>query len=92
MGLQLELPPAFYTGLQSELKDVYAQAISEAKRDIGYAKEYLTTKEACELASVSTNTFTNNFVQKGLPVYQIGNKQYIKKKELNEFISQHRIN
>lgn len=92
MGLQLELPPAFYTGLQSELKDVYAQAISEAKRDFGYMKEFLTIKEAQEYTSTSNNTFVNNFIGANLPVYKIGNKQYVKKSELNQFISEHRIN
>ena len=92
MSLQLELPQSFYTALQDELKDLYVSTMEEAKRDFGYMKEYLTIKEACEYATVSNNTFTTNFIGAGLPVYKIGNKQYVKKSELNNFISQHKIN
>lgn len=92
MGLQLELPKEFYSGLHNELKDVYASAMGEAKRDFGYMKEFLTFKEAQEYTTTSNNTFVNNFISEGLPVYKIGNKQYVKKSELNSFISQHRIN
>lgn len=92
MSLQLELPQSFYTALQDELKDVYASTMEEAKRDFGYLKEYLTIKEACEYVSVSSNTFTTHYIGGNLPVYKIGNKQYVKKSELNQFISQHRIN
>ena len=92
MSLQLSIPPEFYTALQNELKDVYAETMAEAKRDISFMKEFLTIKEACEYATVSNNTFTTNFIGAGLPVYKIGNKQYVKKSELNNFISQHKIN
>ena len=92
MALQLEIPQEFYAQLQNELKDIYVATMEEAKRDFGYMKEYLTIKEACEYATVSNNTFTTNFIGAGLPVYKIGNKQYVKKSELNNFISQHKIN
>lgn len=92
MSLQLELPQSFYTALQNELKDVYAEAMAEAKRDIGFMKEYLTIKEACEYTTVSNNTFTNNFIAEGLPTFKIGQKIYVRKSDINNFISQHRIN
>ena len=92
MSLQLELPQSFYTALQDELKDLYVSTMEEAKRDAGIMREYLAIREACQFVSVSNNTFMNNFIGEGLPVYKIGNKQYIKKSELNNFISQHRIN
>ncbi|OFU49893.1 helix-turn-helix domain-containing protein [Aerococcus sp. HMSC10H05] len=92
MSLQLQIPPEFNDRLKEELKDVYVSAMEEAKRDFGYMKEYLTIKEACQFVSVSNNTFMNNFIAEGLPVYRVNNKQYIKKVELNNFISQHRVN
>lgn len=92
MSLQLELPQSFYTALQDELKDLYVSTMEEAKRDVGIMREYLSVREACQFVSVSNNTFMNNFIGEGLPVYKIGSKQYIKKSELNNFISQHRIN
>lgn len=91
MSLQLSIPPEFYTALQNELKDLYVSTMEEAKRDFGYMKEYLTIKEACQFVSVSNNTFVNNFIAEGLPIYRVNNKQYVKKSELNNFISQHRI-
>lgn len=92
MSLQLQIPPEFNDRLKEELKDVYVSAMEEAKRDFGYMKEYLTIREACEYVSVSNNTFTTHYIGNELPVYKIGNKQYIRKSELNQFISQHRIN
>lgn len=92
MSLQLSIPPEFYTALQNELKDVYAEAMAEAKRDISFMKEYLTIKEACEYTTVSNNTFTNNFIAEGLPTFKIGQKIYVRKNDINNFISQHRIN
>lgn len=92
MSLQLELPQSFYTALQDELKDLYVSTMEEAKRDFGYMKEYLTIKEACEYATVSNNTFTNNFIAEGLPTFKIGQKIYVRKSDINDFISQHKIN
>ncbi|WCG38540.1 helix-turn-helix domain-containing protein [Aerococcus urinaeequi] len=92
MSLQLELPPAFFDSLKNELKDVYAEAMAEAKRDIGFMKEFLTIKEACEYATVSNNTFTNNFIAEGLPTFKIGQKIYVRKSDINDFISRHKIN
>ena len=92
MSLQLSIPPEFYTALQNELKDVYAEAMAEAKREVSWMKEYLTIKEACEYVSVSNATFLTHYTGNGLPTFKIGNKQYVKKSELNNFISQHRIN
>ena len=91
MSLQLEIPQSFYTALQKELKDVYVATMEDAKRDFGYLKEYLTLKEACQFVSVSHNTFTANYISKGLPIYKVGNNKYVKKSELNQFIANHRL-
>lgn len=92
MSLQLQIPPEFNDLLKEELKDIYAEAMTEAKRQFSLDKEFLTVKEAQEYTSTSNNTFVNRFISEGLPIYKIGNKQYVKKSELNNFISQHRIN
>ena len=92
MSLQLSIPPEFYTALQNELKDVYAEAMAEAKRDISFMKEYLTIKEACEYVSVSNATFLTHYTGNGLPTFKIGQKIYVRKSDINNFISQHRIN
>lgn len=91
MALTFELPKQFEAQLAETLKDQYIKAIEEARRDTAYFKEYLTIAEACSLVSVSKNTFTHNFIEAGLPVYKVEQKHYIKKSELNNFISQHRI-
>lgn len=92
MSLRLEVPQEFYEALRVELKEVYAAALSEAKRDAGILKEYLSIKEACELVGCSRNTFQNNFLDEGLPLYKIAQKTYVKKTELNQFISRHQVN
>lgn len=92
MSLQLSIPPEFYTALQNELKDVYAEAMAEAKREVSWMKEYLTIKEACEYVSVSNATFLTHYTGNGLPTFKIGQKTYVRKGDINNFISQHRIN
>jgi len=91
MSLQLELPPEFKETLEQSIKEAYDEAIEQARRDVGVIREYLSVKEVCKLMNISRNTLTDNYFAKGLEKYKIGNKIFIKKSELNEFISKHQV-
>lgn len=89
--ITLELPAEFYKELHEQAKKVFMNALSEARRDAGITKEYLTPQECMNMLGVSNNTFTNNFIEAGLPIYKIEQKRYIKKSELYSFIQSHKI-
>lgn len=91
MKLQLEMPEQFADELNKSVQAIYADAIQTARQDIGVIREYLSINEVCELLGISRNTLNDNFIEKGLPKYKIGRRQFIKKSELNEFISKHQI-
>lgn len=91
MSIQLELPESFKEELQRSLEEVYKVSIETARRDVGISREYLGINETCKLLGISRNTLTTNYIEKGLPQYKVGNKIYIKKHELNKFISKHQI-
>lgn len=86
MSIELSLPKEFTKTLEKQVQDIYINAIRTAQRDIGVIKTYLSIDEVCRLMDVSRNTL-NTWLELGLPKYRIGNKQYIKKNELDEFIS-----
>lgn len=91
MSLRLELPEEFINSLQKSVEVVYSNAIETARRDVGIIREYLTIDEACELMSISRNTLIRQYLEKGLPKYVIGNRQYVKREELNEFVKKHEV-
>lgn len=88
--ISLSLPSEFTELLEKQVQTVYMQAIQTARQDVGVIREYLSIDEVCELMDVSRNTL-GNWLANGLPKYRIGNKQYIKRKELNEFISMYQV-
>lgn len=91
MSMQLELSDKFKSELQQSLKQMYRETLEEAKRDAGISKEYFSIPEAMEYLNISRNTLMNNFVARGLPLYRIENKQFIKKSEIHKFIEAHQI-
>lgn len=88
--ISLSLPSEFTELLEEQVQTVYMQAIQTARQDVGVIREYLSIEEICDMMDVSRNTLGNWFAD-GLPKYRIGNKQYIKRKELNEFISMYQV-
>lgn len=92
MGAQisLSLPSEFTEQLEAQVQSVYLEAIEAAKNDVGVLREFLSIDEVCEIMDVSRNTLSN-WIEAGLPKYRIQNKQYIKRRELNEFVSKHQV-
>lgn len=91
MSLQLELPEGFYDAINASLQEVYRDAIEQARRDSAVTREFLSIPEVAKELGISRNTLTDNFISKGLPLYRIEGKQWIKRKELYDFINQHRV-
>ena len=91
MSLKLELPEEFKDSLQKTIQEVYLTAIDVARRDAAVTRDYLTVDEACKNLKISRNTLVTQFFNNGLTKYKIGNRQYILKNELKEFIKKHQI-
>lgn len=89
--MQLKLDDDFLNQLTKNIRLIYKEAVEVARRDVGINKEYLNIPEALEYTGVSRNTFTKNFIDGGLPTYQVEGKTYVKKSEINEFIESHKI-
>jgi len=92
MTMQLELPPEFKEILEQSIEEVYHRAIEQARRDVGVIREYLSVKETCKILNITRNTLHTNYIEQGLQKYKIGNKIFIKKSELHEFINKHQVN
>lgn len=90
MSIQLDLPEEFTDTLEQRVQEIYMNAIQTAQRDVGVIRTYLSIDEVCQLMNISRNTL-NTWLELGLPKYRIGNKQYIKKTELDKFISKHQV-
>lgn len=88
--ISLNLPSEFNDLLEEQVQAIYLEAIQTARRDIGVLREYLSIEEVCELMDISRNTL-GNWLEIGLPKYRINNKQYIKKSDLDKFVSQHQV-
>lgn len=89
--MQLKLDDDFLNQLTKNIRLIYKEAVEVARRDAGIDKKYLNIPEALEYTGVSRNTFTKNFIDGGLPTYQVEGKTYVKKSEINEFIESHKI-
>lgn len=90
MALELQLPKEFEVELFHSLKGIYKLAIEESKRDLGIIKEFLTLPEAMKFFNISRGTI-NSWIEDGVPVYIVGNKRYVKRTEINDYIESHRI-
>lgn len=88
--ISLSLPNEFTELLEEQVQAVYLEAIHAARADVGVIREYLSIEEVCKMMDISRNTL-NNWFELKLPKYRIGNKQYVKKSELNKFVSQHQV-
>lgn len=84
------LSDSFKQDFADTVKNLYLEAIDQARRDMSITKEYLTLNEVMEYMQVSRNTLSK-WLLNGLNIYRIDNKQYIKKSDLHNFIDSHQI-
>ncbi|AMB94412.1 helix-turn-helix domain-containing protein [Aerococcus sanguinicola] len=88
--LQFELPEDFNNQLKASLIYIYRDAMEEAKRDCAVTREMLTIEEVCSMYNTSRNTITEKWHKEmDLPLSKLGNKIYIERKVLNDFIRAH---
>ncbi len=90
MPLELTLNEEVAEVLNASIREAYQEALEVARRD-GGLKEYYSIKEACAYLGVSRNTLTNNYIERGLPTYRVGNAIYVKRTEINNFLESHRV-
>ncbi|MGB4610329.1 MAG: helix-turn-helix domain-containing protein [Saccharofermentanales bacterium] len=84
------LSDSFKADFTNSVKNLYLEALEQARRDMSITKEYLTVIETMEYMQISRSTL-NKWLLEGLSIYRIDNKQYIKKSELHNFIEQHQV-
>ncbi|NLJ70692.1 MAG: helix-turn-helix domain-containing protein [Clostridiaceae bacterium] len=84
------LSDSFKADFTNSVKNLYLEALEQARRDMSITKEYLTVIETMEYMQISRSTL-NKWLLEGLSIYRIDNKQYIKKSELHNFIDQHQV-
>lgn len=84
------LSDKFETEFYDSVKDIYLEALAQARRDMNITKEFLSLPETLKYLNISRNTL-NKWLEKGLNIYRIENKQFIKKSEIHEFIEKHQI-
>ena len=84
------LSHSFKTDFTNSVKNLYLEALEQARRDMSITKEYLTVQETMKYMEISRNTL-NKWLLEGLNIYRIDNKQYIKKSDLHNFIDQHQV-
>ncbi|KAA9218645.1 MULTISPECIES: helix-turn-helix domain-containing protein [Aerococcus] len=87
---QLEIPEDFQDQFKESLVYLYREAMEEARRDCAITREMLTVEEVCKMYKTSRNTITENWHKElGLPLNKLGNKIYVERKVLNDFIRSH---
>lgn len=79
-------------GIKIELREYAKEVLTQANRDFGISRDYLTLNEVCKEFSVSKNTVMQNWHEtKGLPIVRIDNKLYISKISLYDFMSKYEV-
>lgn len=87
--LQFELPEQFEEQLNGSLQQLYKEAIQQARFDASITKEWLSYKVIMETLGISRTTI-DKWVSEGLPLYKIGQINFINRDELNDFIRKHK--
>lgn len=90
MNLELKIPEEFYNKFGKSLQVIYSEAVEQARRDMAISKEYLTFPEAMAMFDISRATL-NAWTGKGLSMYQIEGKRYVRRSEVENWINKHKI-
>lgn len=90
MTLTLKIPDEFYTELHESLKLLYRDAMEQARHESVLGKNFLTPSEVVSSYLNITRPTLNNWIAKGLPIYEIEGKKFIKRDELDTFIIKHK--
>ncbi|MDK6291409.1 MULTISPECIES: helix-turn-helix domain-containing protein [Aerococcus] len=88
--IQIQLDPSASKDFVNQLKPYLNQLAEDLKRDLAINKEMLTIDEVTQLYSTSRNTVTEKWHRElGLPLNKLGNKVYVERSVLNDFIRAH---
>lgn len=87
-NLQIPIPDAFNDELKAMLRAAAVEVIQEVVTQETRAKDWMSVKEIQAYMNVSPNT-VKSWVGMGLPVSEVGQKRYISKKNLDDFLAKH---
>lgn len=78
--------------IKAEVKASLKELAEELSRELAINRDYLSFNEVMKYYSVSRNTLKNVWIEQySLPVYVIGSKQYISRKDLHELFQQNKV-
>jgi len=89
--IKIPIPEAFNDDLREMLRAAAREVIQETVKQEIKLKDWLSVQEVQELFDLSPNTVSAWFRQ-GLKVSVVGQKRYISKKNLDEFLANHQKN
>jgi excisionase family DNA binding protein len=77
--------------LKADLINTVREELAKANGGGVGAEELLTSKQVCEELGISTRQFQNYRDERRIAFSQFGRKIYVRRSDLNAFISSHRI-
>ena len=86
--LKIPIPESFNDDLREMLRAAAREVIQETVKQEIKLKDWLSVQEVQALFDLSPNTFSA-WVRGGLPVSYVGQKRYVSKKNLDEFLANH---
>lgn len=86
--LKIPIPESFNDDLREMLRETAREVIRETMKHEIKLKDWLSVQEVQELFDLSPNTVSAWF-RSGLPVSVVGQKRYVSKKNLDEFLANH---
>lgn len=90
--LSIPIPESVTEDIGTLFRKLYRDALDQARRDASVLKDYLTLDEVVETyIDISKSTLEKWIKEKGLPLYKIDGKQFVKKVELYAFIDKHQV-
>lgn len=86
--IKIPIPEAFNDEFKAMLRTAAREVIGEVITQETRVKDYMSAKELQTYMGISPNTLSEWF-RMGLPVSVVGQKRYISKKNLDEFLAKH---
>lgn len=77
--------------LKADLINTVREELAKANGGSGNADEFLTSKQVCEELEISSRQFQKYRDERRIAFSQFGRKIYVRRSDLNAFITSHRI-
>lgn len=87
--VQFELSEDHLNNIQTALYQIALDAVEQVKRDAKIDVRYMSKKDTCTYMDIAYLTL-EKWIQEGLPTIKIGQKVYIDRHDLDEFLLAHK--